>query len=311
MKTAIAYDESFLKHDTGLGHPETSGRLESILSNLVSLDPNKFQWQKNFLPAKTEDISRIHQLEYIQQVESSCNQYSKGYFDGDTPFSNDTFKAASLAAGAGIHLANLVLNGEIKNGFALVRPPGHHAESSHAMGFCLFNNIAITAKYLRSKGIQKILILDWDVHHGNGTQNQFYEDDSVYFVSFHQFPFYPGSGATNEIGTGIGKGYTMNIPLPRNSIESDYMKYWPSFQKEMEKFQPEVVLISAGFDAHREDPLGGMLLETSTFEKFTQLMLAEAKQYAKNRMISFLEGGYDFLALSDSVRAHLEVLASA
>ncbi|TGL61300.1 histone deacetylase [Leptospira ognonensis] len=311
MKTAIAFRDEFLKHDTGPGHPETIGRLTAILESLQGLDGNRFQWEKKFNPATLEDITLIHNPQYVKFVETSCQKHSLGFFDGDTPFSKDSYVAASLASGAGIHLANLMLGGEIKNGFALVRPPGHHAESGNAMGFCLFNNIAITAKYLQSKGIKRILILDWDVHHGNGTQNQFYADDSVYFVSFHQYPFYPGSGSKEEIGTGAGIGFTMNLPLPRNSIEVDYMRLWPLFQKEMEKFQPEVILISAGFDAHREDPLGGMLLETTSFENFTKKILMEANLYAKGRVISFLEGGYDFQALSESVKVHLEVLAAS
>lgn len=311
MKTAIAFRDEFLKHDTGLGHPETIGRLSAILENLQGLDSNRFQWEKKFSAARAEDISLIHTPEYVKFVESTCAKHNNGFFDGDTPFSKESYLAASLASGAGIHLANLILAGEIKNGFALVRPPGHHAESGNAMGFCLFNNIAITAKYLQTKGIKRILILDWDVHHGNGTQNQFYGDDSVYFVSFHQYPFYPGSGSQDEIGIGAGKGFTMNLPLPRNSIEVDYMRLWPLFQIEMEKFQPEVILISAGFDAHRDDPLGGMLLETSSFENFTRKILTEANLYANGRVISFLEGGYDFQALSESVRVHLDVLSSS
>ena len=309
MKTAIAFTDKFLLHDTGMGHPETSGRLSAILNNLGDLSSSKFQWEKDFLSAGIENISLIHDPTYIRLVESTCLVNNKGFFDGDTPFSKHSFEAANLAAGAGIHLANLILGGQIKNGFAMNRPPGHHAEATHAMGFCLFNNIAITAKYLQSNGIKKIMILDWDVHHGNGTQNQFYHDDSVYFISFHQYPFYPGSGAQTETGIGKGKGFTLNMPLPRNSIESDYLKLWPILQKEMETFQPEFILISAGFDAHRDDPLGGMLLETSSFEEFTKKILEEAKLYSKGRVISFLEGGYDFNALSESVKIHLEVLA--
>jgi acetoin utilization deacetylase AcuC-like enzyme len=310
MKTAIAFRDEFLKHDTGLGHPETSGRLDSVLGGLADLDSSKFQWERNFHAATHSEISLIHDLDYIRSVETACITRGHGYFDGDTPFSKKSFEAAALAAGAGIRLANLVLNDEIQNGFALVRPPGHHAEATHAMGFCVFNNIAITAKYLQSKGIKRILILDWDVHHGNGTQHQFYGDDSVFFVSFHQFPFYPGSGAREERGSGQGLGFTLNLPLPRNSVEADYLKLWPLFQKEMEKFQPEVILISAGFDAHRDDPLGGMLLETSSFENFTSKVLQEANLYAKGRVISFLEGGYDFQALAESVKIHLEILSS-
>ncbi|MCZ8156368.1 MAG: histone deacetylase [Leptospira sp.] len=309
LKTAIAFRNEFLTHDTGFGHPETRGRLDSLLSELVHLDSTRFQWEKDFLRASDVDIARIHDLAYIHSVETACLQNGKGYFDGDTPFSSGSFAAASFASGAGIHLANQIMQGTIKNGFALVRPPGHHAESQHAMGFCLFNNVAITARYLQTLGLKRILILDWDVHHGNGTQHQFYDDDSVLFISFHQFPFYPGTGSSSETGIGKGKGFTLNLPLPARSTEFDYFKLWPLVQKALADFLPEVILISAGFDAHKDDPLGGMMLETSSFETFTTKILEEAKMYANGRVISFLEGGYDFDALSKSVRAHLEVLA--
>ncbi|TGN07055.1 histone deacetylase family protein [Leptospira ilyithenensis] len=308
-KTAIAFCDEFLKHDTGIGHPETKGRLESILAKLQNLPSSKFLWQKEITAASPEQIGLAHDLNYIRSFKDASTTHSFGYFDADTPFSSVSYRAATLAAGAGIHLADRILANEIQNGFALVRPPGHHAESTHAMGFCFFNNVAITAKYLQSKGIKRILILDWDVHHGNGTQHQFYEDDSVYFISFHQYPFYPGTGAASERGSGKGKGFTLNFPLPRSSEEYDYLKLWPGLQKEMESFQPEFVLISAGFDAHKNDPLGGMQLSTSSFETFTVKILEEAKLYAKGRVLSFLEGGYDFTALAESVNVHLQALA--
>jgi acetoin utilization deacetylase AcuC-like enzyme len=252
----------------------------------------------------------VHTQDHIQFLEESCGSKNSGYLDGDTPFSSSSFHAARLASGAGIFLADQVLGGGAKNGFALVRPPGHHAEEDHAMGFCLFNHIAVTAEYLKSQGIQKICILDWDVHHGNGTQNHFYADGSVYFTSFHQFPFYPGSGATEEKGEGPGLGATLNVPLPRGSGKSEYDRAWNLFEKEMDFFQPEFVLVSAGFDAHSRDPLGGMNLETRDFENFSIRIQALAETFAKGRLISFLEGGYDFGALGDSVRAHVEVLSS-
>jgi len=309
MRTAIAFCDEFLKHDTGLGHPETKGRLESILAKLQNLSAERFVWEKDIKEATKEQVGLIHDLKYIHSFEEASATHSFGYFDADTPFSSISYRAATLAAGAGIHLADQVLSGEIQNGFALVRPPGHHAESTHAMGFCFFNNIAITAKYLQTKGIKRILILDWDVHHGNGTQHQFYEDDSVYFISFHQYPFYPGTGANAERGSGKGKGYNLNFPLPRSSEEYDYLKLWPTLQKEMESFQPEFILISAGFDAHKNDPLGGMQLTSSSFETFTYRILKEADLYAKGRVLSFLEGGYDFAALAESVNVHLQALA--
>lgn len=308
-KTLIAYRPEFLLHDTGSGHPETSKRLDSIVNQLQKLSNDHIIWETKFRSASQEQISLIHDVRYVRSVQEICETNKNGYFDGDTPFSSQSYFAASLAVGAGIHIADSILSNQAKNGIALVRPPGHHAESSHAMGFCLFNNIAITAKYLQTQGIKKILILDWDVHHGNGTQHQFYDDPSVYFISLHQYPFYPGTGSSEERGSGDGFGFTLNLPLPRNSNELDYWKVWPLVQKEMEIFQPEFILVSAGFDAHKADPLGGMNLETRAFSQLTQLILKEANLYAKGRLISFLEGGYHFEALADSVTTHVETLS--
>ncbi len=309
-KTAVTFRDEFLLHDTGIGHPENKGRLESILSGLQRFSHDEIVWDRDFSPATKEQISLIHKKAYIDLVENACDSRPFGYFDADTPFSSFSFRAASLAAVSGIHLADRILAGEIRNGFALVRPPGHHAEANHSQGFCFFNNVAVTAKYLQSKGIGKVFILDWDVHHGNGTQHQFYEDDSVYFASFHQYPFYPGTGSADEIGSGKGKGYNLNFPLSRSSEEFDYVKLWPSLQKEIERFSPDFILISAGFDAHKDDPLGGMRLSTSSFEMLTRKIKKEAEDICQGRIISFLEGGYDFAALSDSVYAHIGVLSS-
>ncbi|MCW7489170.1 histone deacetylase family protein [Leptospira meyeri] len=310
LKTGIVFHEEFLKHNTGPGHPETHGRLESILDHLSDLPSKNFLWKKDFLEAPLSVISSIHDPAYVRLVSRVCEEKDTGYLDGDTVFSSHSYLAASLAVGAGLYLADEVLLGNLKNGMALVRPPGHHAEADHAMGFCIFNNIAITAKYLQSKGIKRILILDWDVHHGNGTQHQFYEDDSVYFISLHQFPFYPGTGSLSERGKGKGFGTTLNIPLARGAGEFEYLSSFPSIQREMEKFQPEFVLVSAGFDAHKKDPLGGMNLSTSSFGIFTQEIQKIANTYASGRMISFLEGGYDLNALAESVKLHLESFAT-
>ncbi|TGL56054.1 histone deacetylase [Leptospira kemamanensis] len=311
MKTGISYHPSFLDHKTGSGHPETHVRLESILEEISDLPSNKFEWKTNFKEAPLSLISTIHDPNYVRLVGRVCEEKGSGYLDGDTVFSPKTYQAASLAVGAGVTLAQDILDGQLKNGMALVRPPGHHAESDHAMGFCLFNNIAITAKYLQTQGIKRVLILDWDVHHGNGTEHQFYEDDSVYFVSFHQFPFYPGTGSASERGRGKGLGYTLNLPMARGAEEKQYLDQFTFVHKEMERFQPEFVLVSAGFDAHIRDPLAGMNLTTSSYESLTKEVKQIADIYAKGRMLSFLEGGYDFQALSESVKVHLETFASS
>lgn len=311
MKTGISFHPTFLEHKTGPGHPETHVRLESILEKLSDLPSESFTWEKTFKEAPLSLISEIHDPNYVRLVAKVCEEKGSGYLDGDTVYSPNTFQAASLAVGAGVTLAQDILDGKLKNGMALVRPPGHHAESDHAMGFCLFNNIAITAKYLQSQGIKRILILDWDVHHGNGTQHQFYEDDSVYFVSLHQYPFYPGTGSENERGQGKGFGTTLNLPMARGAEEKQYLDQFPLIHKEMETFQPEFVLVSAGFDAHRNDPLAGMNLNSSSYEKMTNEVKQIARVHSGGKLLSFLEGGYDFQALSESVKVHLETLASS
>jgi len=307
MKTGLAYSEVFLEHDTGLGHPENKNRLIAILNKLKQKSYFSELINVPFEKASQEIISKVHTKEYINSIINLDGK--KGYLDGDTPYSPKSCESAFYACGAGLSLAEKILSGKIENGLALVRPPGHHAEEEHAMGFCLFNNIAVTARYLQSKGVKKIFIIDWDVHHGNGTQNTFYEDPNVFFCSLHQFPFYPGSGSSLEIGTGEGKGFTLNIPLARGS---GFAEYKQAFQEKiipaLEKFVPEFILISAGFDAHKRDPLAGMELPTQAYEEFTKILTAKAKELCGGKILSFLEGGYDLQALADSVEAHLAVL---
>ncbi len=307
--TAVAYREEFLDHETGQ-HPENYKRLTSILEKLQSKSYFKDLIRPEIREATEEEIASIHTLSYIRDFQKRVKA-GAGHFDGDTPYSPGSYKAAALASGSGIVLADTILSGAAKNGIALVRPPGHHAEKHHAMGFCMFNNIAVTAKYLQSKGIRKVLILDWDVHHGNGTEHSFYDDDSVYFISTHQYPFYPGSGAEKDQGSGKGLGYNLNIPLRRGSSNQDYLNaFTEKIIPAIESFQPEFILISAGFDAHREDPLGGMDLSTHAFERFTEIIHNKAKEICNGRIISFLEGGYDLEALAESVEAHIAVLKS-
>lgn len=307
MQTALAYREEFLLHDTG-HHPENSDRLVSILNKLKKTNYYKNLIRPEIREAYDYEVAAVHDLSYVKDFKKK-SENGKGYLDGDTPYCEFSNKAALLAAGSGIALADLLLEKKAKNGIALVRPPGHHAEKEKGMGFCIFNNIAVTAKYLQSKGIGKILIVDWDVHHGNGTQNCFYNDDSVFFISTHQYPFYPGTGSLQERGSGLGSGYTLNIPLQRGSGDSDYKR---AFEEKIlpviDSYQPEIILISAGFDAHKDDPLGGMELSTKAYEKFTEILLKKADEYCEGRVISFLEGGYDLEALADSVEAHLSVL---
>lgn len=308
MSTAIAIDPQFWKHDTGY-HPESSERLTAIMDRLKKTNYYPQLITIPISPANQEDITRIHTTEYFQYFLKTTSERKSGFFDGDTPFSEGSKDAAFLAAGAGISVANEILSGKIKNGFAIVRPPGHHAEVDRAMGFCMFNNIAITARYLQSKGIQKILILDWDVHHGNGTEHTFYSDNTVFFMSIHQYPFYPGTGAAKDKGEKEGYGYNLNMPVPRGANDFDYYKLFDNLiLKEIEKFHPDFILISAGFDAHKKDPLGGVELTTGAYEQFTTIIKKVAEEYCYGRIISMLEGGYNLEALAESAEVHLSVL---
>jgi acetoin utilization deacetylase AcuC-like enzyme len=308
MKTGLVTSEIFLEHDTGHSHPECKERLSSVLEKIQS--KNYFNKLQKIEPRKAsfEEISLNHDLSYITQFEKKVSLGS-GYFDQDTPYSKNSFLAAIKAVGAGLDLADKILASELKNGLALVRPPGHHAVKEHAMGFCMFNNIAITAKYLKSKGMKKILIYDFDVHHGNGTESSFYEDEEVYFISTHQFPFYPGTGSPTDIGFGKGKNFTKNIPLARGTSDSKLIEI---LKEEIipiiDDFQPEIILLSSGFDAHKLDPLGGLEISTNGFEKITEILKNKAEEICKGKLISFLEGGYNLSALSESVESHLSVL---
>ena len=307
-KTGIVTDKIFLEHDTGLGHPESKDRLQSILLYMQSKNYTKDLINIEAKNASEEDICKVHSIAHYNKIKSLSEK--KGYLDGDTPYSPKTTDAALKGAGAGFELVDRIINRELENGMVLVRPPGHHAERDHAMGFCIFNNIAITAKYIQKKGFKKIAIIDWDVHHGNGTENTFYDDDSVLFISTHQYPFYPGSGSESDTGTGKGRGYNINIPMQRGSGISEFIKAFDNkIIPSLENFIPDFILISAGFDAHINDPLANLELTTKSYEIFTEKLMSIAKQYCENRIISFLEGGYDLKALSESVEAHISVLA--
>ncbi len=307
MRLGYAYDDTFLLHDTGTFHPESPQRLEAILQRLTNTSYFK---DLIAVPPSKLPLELIQPAHNRNHIEKFLNiQGKRGGFDGDTPFSESSFDAALLAAGSGLELAKKLLANELDSGIALVRPPGHHAETGRAMGFCLLNNIAITAYYLLSQGAKRIYILDWDVHHGNGTQEIFYDSDQVFFTSLHQYPYYPGTGSYLETGRGKGKGYTLNIPLPMGSGDAEYLH---AFQEKIIpsilEFEPEFLLVSAGFDAHKQDPLAGMNLSTGVYATFTRT-LQSTLQGTNAKILSFLEGGYDLHALAESVEAHMSVLA--
>lgn len=312
MTTGFLYDKRYLDHDPGEGHPESRKRLEVSMAHLQKLP--WFQDLKKLLPQTADEswIRAVHSKEYIQRARRACEE---GYSYLDTPdvsISKNSYDIALLAAGGALELADQMMAGQIQNGFAMLRPPGHHAEKDFAMGFCLFNNAAVLARYLQKKhGLEKILILDWDVHHGNGTQHTFYEDPSVVYVSLHQYPFYPGTGADYEAGEGRGEGATLNCPMPAGSGDKLYeTAFREKIIPKMESFKPDAILISAGFDAHQNDPLASMNLSTPFYGWMTERMMEVAEKYSKGRLISLLEGGYNLENLPKCIETHLAVLSA-
>ena len=313
MTTGLHYDEHYLRHDTGIGHPECKERLLSSMEYLSRQD-----WLKSLvrIPASQLDerwLYQIHTRPYIERARQACAANDSFLDSMDVAISKDSFEVALLAAGAALSLADNIVTGNINNGFGLIRPPGHHAETDQALGFCLFNNVAILARYLQEHHkLDKVLILDWDVHHGNGTQHIFEEDPSVLYISTHQYPFYPGTGAFDETGIGRGKGATLNCPMPAGSNDRDYeVVFMEKILPRMESFQPEFIIISAGFDAHKDDPLAGICLSTEFFGWMTDRVMEIAGKHCQGRIISLLEGGYNLTALPLCIEQHLLHLNSA
>jgi acetoin utilization deacetylase AcuC-like enzyme len=310
--TGLFYHPTCLLHDPGPGHPEHPERLKAIRAHLEKTDLISRVQLFEPAPAAMETLAFVHPRDYIENIERQCSAAGSGRapLDADTFVSRHSYAAAQLAAGAAVEAAEKVSRGELRNAFCAVRPPGHHAEQARAMGFCLFNNVAIAAEWLiRHHHAEKILIIDWDVHHGNGTQDIFYERGDVFYLSLHQWPLYPATGREDEKGEGRGKGATLNVPLPPATPEQ---KYLDIFQKNVEqvfaKFRPDFLLLSAGFDAHRDDPLANLLLTEKAFSQMTRFVAELAGSFCDNRLVSLLEGGYNLSALANSVTVHLEQL---
>lgn len=309
----FVYHEDFLKHDTGPGHPERPDRLKAIVARLNQSDIFQNIRQLRPVPASPDWIQKVHPISYIQTIERRCLAGETLLDSGDTHVCKESYGIALLAAGGVLRAIDEVMAGNSTRIFCAVRPPGHHAETETVMGFCLFNNVAIGARYAQHKyAIGRIAILDWDVHHGNGTQEIFWRDPSVLYISTHQYPLWPGTGASNEIGEGAGEGFTLNCPMRPGSGEAEFIDAFENrILPALHKFRPELLIISAGFDAHAADPLANISLTEGSFAKFTQFASEIATKYCNGRIVSVLEGGYDLDALARSVEAHLKALASS
>lgn len=313
MTTAFIHHPIYEKHDTGIGHPETPSRYHAVMD---AMRGDEASWKKlveiDAEAASKGMIQAAHTPQHFKYVESAIES-GAGRLDADTVVSMRSFDAALYAAGGAITAVNAVMQSEADNAFVAVRPPGHHATADNAMGFCIFNNVAVAAKYAQNnyKEIERVAIIDWDVHHGNGTQGIFYDDPSVFFFSMHQYPWYPGTGSRGETGHGRGLGSTMNVPVKANTSAEEHVRVFEAAIGDIDsKFSPDLILVSAGFDAHRTDPLGQLRLEDDDYSAMTNVVKDWASGVCGGRIVSCLEGGYNLETLGETVRTHVAALAS-
>lgn len=308
-KTAVMTDNLFLEHDPGHGHVESPERLRVIYEQLAKPEIKESFLFPPFAPASPEMLRLIHTDAHIARVAATSGKRFD-LLDADTTTSPRSYDAACLAAGAVVEGTRLLASGEADNCFALVRPPGHHAESTHGKGFCLFNNIAIAAQYaIHEVKFKKVLIIDWDLHHGNGTQHSFYDTDQVLYFSTHQYPFYPGTGAATEQGEGPGLGFTINVPLPGGQGDEAFARIFNDLLVPVARqYRPEMIMVSAGFDIYKGDPLGTMQVTVAGFAYLTRLLLALADELCRGRLLLTLEGGYNVTGQRDGVMAVLAEL---
>ena len=305
MKTGLITSDTYLNHNTGEGHPEKIDRVTAVIDNFKKLDNKNLIWKKptEFDPSF---LINTHSLEYINQVTSSFPTKGLTFLDGDTVVSPGSKEATKDAVGSIITAIEGVQNKEFKNAFCAVRPPGHHAEKEKAMGFCIYNNVAVGANYLIEKyKYNKIAIIDFDVHHGNGTQDIFYNNEKVLYISTHQYPYYPGSGSEKEKGS---FNNILNIPLEAGTTAEEYLNAYELVLKKLKEFKPEFVLFSAGFDAHTDDPLAQLKLNSEDFYQLTKRTLEISKSFCDGNVVSILEGGYDLKALQESSKRHVDAL---
>tara|TARA_B110000438_G_scaffold294614_1_gene336310 strand:+ start:55 stop:978 length:924 start_codon:yes stop_codon:yes gene_type:complete len=305
MKTGIITTDTYQNHDTGKGHPERADRVTVIINHLKKINPKNLVWKK---PSKFDCkyLEYAHGKNYLDNIAESFPKNGLNFLDGDTIISPGSKDATRDAVGSIITAIDGVMRKEFKNAFCAVRPPGHHAEKQKAMGFCVYNNVAVGAYYLLEKyGLNKVAIIDFDVHHGNGTQDIFYNNEKVLYISSHQYPYYPGSGASNEKGI---KDNVLNIPLASGTQTHEFLNAYDSIFKKLKEFKPEFILLSAGFDAHKDDPLAQINLESKDYYTLTKRIMLLAKEICDEKIVSILEGGYDLTALKESVDYHIKSL---
>ncbi len=311
-RSAIVTDPVFLKHEPGPYHPENPQRIQTLLdlAGEVAGGGDRFE----LLPLRAAvqaELELAHGPDYIDLVRST-SAHNRFALDGDTITCRDSFGVALMAVGGFLQLLDAVAAADYGNGFTMARPPGHHALRNRGMGFCLFNTVAIGARYLQEKhGARRVAIMDWDVHHGNGSQDAFYDDPSVLFLSTHQYPYYPGTGAADEVGSGRGEGYTVNVPLPAGCADAEYLAVFRDIiVPAIERYEPDWLLVSAGFDSHRDDPLAAMGVTESGFAVMANALLELARKHTGGKIAFLLEGGYDLVALRNSVATVLECMQS-
>jgi acetoin utilization deacetylase AcuC-like enzyme len=312
MKTALVHHPIYERHDTGPGHPETPLRYSAVMGALRE-DEEFWSGLIEFTAEKASKglIQAAHTPQHYKRVEGAF-EHGQDRLDADTTISMRSFEVGLFAAGGAVGAVDAVMQGDANNAFVVVRPPGHHATAENAMGFCLFNNVAVAAKYAQNnyKEIDRVAILDWDVHHGNGTQGIFYDDPTVHFFSMHQYPWYPGSGSRGETGFGRGLGYTLNVPVKANTAAAEQTRMFEGALDEIsKKIRPDLIFISAGFDAHRTDPLGQLQLDDSDFGSMTASVRQWADDVCGGRIVSCLEGGYNLDTLGETIKVHIAALS--
>jgi len=305
VTTCIFTSNSSIKHDTGPGHPECPERIPAILTGLKKIQSQKLIWRE-IGSFDEKYIELTHSKKYLEKINQSFPKEDLVFLDGDTIVSKGSKKAAYDAVGAIINAIDAVMNQEFDNAFCVVRPPGHHAEKEQAMGFCIFNNVAVGATYLLEKyKLDKVAIIDFDVHHGNGTQDIFYNEKKVLYISSHQFPFYPGTGSKDEIGK---FNNILNIPLKAGTVSEEIFNSYKKVYDKLNEFRPQFILLSAGFDAHKNDPLANVDLESRDYYILTKEIMKIAKKICSNKIVSILEGGYNLSAIQESAKYHVEAL---